>query len=511
MQRLVKNASVVMIGFIAANLLGLLRQIIINRTFGTSAELDAYYVAFGVPDLLFSVLAGGALGSAFIPMFAGLLTQDTDKAWRLASAIINILFVALTLVASVAALLAPWLIQVFLAPNFGAEQQVLAANLMRVMLISTVVFGLSGLLMGVHNAHHHFLAPAIAPVVYNLGIIGGALLAAASGGQIYWLAWGVVIGAALHFLVQVPALLGHQPKYFRVFDLTDPAVRQIGWLMLPRMFGLAVWQINFLINKNIGSGLPEGSITSLAVGFQIFTFPQAAIAQAIAIAVFPTLSAQAARGEKDLLRGTLAQALSLTLFLALPATLGLLFLGRPIIALLFEGGEFTAQSTTMAAWALSWYAVGLVMHSVVEVITRAFYALKDTRTPVWVGAAAMVLNVIFSLTFVRVFSSWGWMPHGGLALANSLATGLEMLGLAFILRGRLSGLDARKMMGSVGRSAVATAGMGLALFGWVQAVTIPQWLMGLGGAVVGIGVYFFGALLLRSPELAILKSIRRRS
>jgi len=373
------------------------------------------------------------------------------------------------------------------------------------------VFGLSGLLMGVHNAHHHFLAPAIAPIVYNLGIIGGAVWAAMSGGQIYIVAWGVVVGAILHLAVQLPALLQHRPKYFPVFDLADSAVRQVGWLMLPRMFGLAVWQINFLINKNIGSGLPEGSITSLAVGFQIFTFPQAAIAQAIAIAVFPTLSAQAARGEKDLLRGTLAQALNLTLFLALPATLGLILLGRPIIGLLFEGGEFTAQSTTMAAWALTWYAVGLVMHSVVEVITRAFYALKDTRTPVGVGAAAMILNVIFSLIFVSLFSSWGWMPHGGLALANSLATGLEMVGLVLILRGRLDGLDARKMIASVGRSALATAAMGLALFGWVQMVTAPLWLIGLGGALVGAGVYFVGAFGLRSPELTILKSIRKRT
>ena len=499
-----------MVGFIVANLLGLLRQVIITRTFGPSAELDAYYVAFGIPDLLFSVLAGGALGSAFIPMFAGLLTQDTDKAWRLASAIVNILLVALTLVAGVAAVLAPWLVQVVLAPNFTPEQQALAANLMRVMLISTVVFGLSGLLMGIHNAQHHFLAPAIAPVVYNLGIIGGAAWAAASGGQIYSVVWGVVVGAILHLAVQLPALLGHRPKYFPVFDLADPAVRQIGWLMLPRMFGLAVWQINFLINKNIGSGLPAGSITSLAVGFQIFTFPQAAIAQAIAIAVFPTLAAQAARGEKDLLRGTLAQALNLTLFLALPATLGLLFLGRPIIALLFEGGEFTSYSTTLAAWALTWYAVGLIGHSVVEVITRAFYALKDTRTPVVVGAAAMILNVIFSLAFVRLFSAWGWLPHGGLALSNSLATGIEMVGLALILRGRLGGLDARKMIGSVSRSALATAGMGLALFGWGQWLSLPLWLTGLGGAIVGAGVYFVMAFSLRSPELAMLKSIRRR-
>jgi putative peptidoglycan lipid II flippase len=279
--------------------------------------------------------------------------------------------------------------------------------------------------------------------------------------------------------------------------------------MLPRMFGLAVWRINFWINVAISSTLPTGSLSGLSIGFQIFTFPQAAIAQAIATAVFPTLSAQAARGDKDSLRHTLAAALNLTLFLAMPATLGLILLGRPIIALLFEGGEFTAESTSLAAWALTWYAVGLIGHSVVEVVTRAFFALKDTRTPALVGAGAMVLNVIFSLTFTRLFGAWGWMPHGGLALANSLATAIEMLGLVIILRRRLDGLDARNVIGSLWRSALAAVGMGFAVFALLsgaQAVSAPLGLVGLGGAVVGAVVYFLFALILRSPEIMLLRN-----
>ena len=498
-----------MAGFVVANLLGLLRQIIINRTFGTSAELDAYFAAFRVPDLLFNVLAGGALGSAFIPMFAGFLADESTKAraWRLASAIANSLLIILCIVAGIAALIAPFLVRTILAPGFAPEYQQLTAGLMRVMLISTVIFGVSGLLMGIHNAHHHFLAPAIAPVVYNLGIIIGALAAGRFG--IYGLAWGVVGGAALHLLVQLPALLGYQPVYQPVLDWADASVRQVGKLMLPRMFGLAVWRINFWINVAISSTLPTGSLSGLSIGFQIFTFPQAAIAQAIATAVFPTLSAQAARGDKDSLRHTLATALNLTLFLAMPAALGLILLGRPIIALLFEGGEFTAESTSLAAWALTWYAVGLIGHSVVEVVTRAFFALKDTRTPALVGAGAMVLNVIFSLTFTRLFGAWGWMPHGGLALANSLATAIEMLGLVIILRRRLDGLDARNVIGSLWRSALAAVGMGFAVFALLsgaQAVSAPLGLVGLGGAVVGAVVYFLFALILRSPEIMLLRN-----
>ncbi len=504
---LLRNASLVMAGFVAANLLGLLRQIIINRTFGAGIELDAYFAAFGVPDLLFNVLAGGALGSAFIPLFAGFLAEHSQaKAWRLASAVGNILMVTLCIVAGIAALTAPLLARTVVVPQFSPEAQDLTAGLMRVMLISTVIFGVSGLLMGIHNAHQHFLAPALAPILYNVGIIGGALAASRFG--IYALAWGVVAGAGLHLLAQLPALIRYQPRYTPVFDLMDSAVRRVGVLMLPRMFGLAVWQINFVINKNIGSGLPAGSISGLSIGFQIFTFPQAAIAQAIATAIFPTLAAQAARGETDALRGSLAQALNLTLFLAMPATLGLILLGQPIIALLFEGGEFNARSTTLAAWALNWYAVGLIGHSVVEVATRAFFAFKDTRTPVLVGAGAMILNVVFSLTFTYLFGWWGWLPHGGLALANSLATGLEMVGLLILLHRRIGGLEARTLLHSGWRAVLAALGMGVAVFGWLQLapwLAAPQWLVGLGGALLGAGVYFGLAFVLRSPEIRLLK------
>src|SRR3989304_233049 len=271
-----------MAGFVAANLVGLLRQIIINRTFGTSAELDAYFAAFRVPDLLFTVIAGGALGSAFIPMFTGFLDESRERAWRLASAVVNNLLIALCVIAGLAALAAPVLVRTVLAPGFSPEYQLLTANLMRVMLISTVIFGVSGLLMGIHNAHHHFLSPAVAPIAYNVGIIGGAM-----AGSVQGLAWGVVAGAALHLIIQLPALIKHKPIYTLTPDLKDAAVRQVGKLMLPRMFGLAVWQFNFWINTLIASTLPSGSLSALTIAFQIFTFPQAVIAQAIATAVFP--------------------------------------------------------------------------------------------------------------------------------------------------------------------------------------------------------------------------------
>jgi putative peptidoglycan lipid II flippase len=506
--RLARNTLVVMAGLIGANLVGLLRQIIFNRALGASAETDAYAAAFRVPDLLFNVLAGGALASAFIPLFTSFLVAESgrDRAWRLASAVLNNLLIALGLVGAMAALAAPWIVRTLLAPAFLPAQQQLTVHLMRLMLLSTLIFGVSGLLMGIHNAHHHFLSPALAPILYNLGIMGGALAAPWLGG-IFGPAWGVVAGAVLHLLVQLPALIRHHPQYTLALDWGDAALRQVGALMLPRMFGLAVWQINFWVNVAIASALPAGSLSALTYAFQIFTFPQAAIAQAIAIAIFPTFSAQAARGESAVLRHTLTTALSLTLFLALPATIGLMLLGQPLIALLFEGGKFTSASTALVAWALTWYAVGLVGHSVVEVVTRAFFALKDTRTPVLIGVGAMMLNVIFSLTFTGLFASQGMPPHGGLALANSVATGIEMCGLVILLSRRLGRLEMRPMFNSLWRAGLASVGMGAAVIGWAQLVA-STWIVGLGGAALGAVVFFVLAFALHSPELQL---IRRRA
>ena len=287
----------VMAAFIAANLLGLLRQMVINRTFGTSAVLDAYFAAFRVPDLLFHVVAGGALGSAFIPTFTGLLTKDDQPgAWRLASAVVNWVMLASTVLAALAAWLAPWLTQRFLTPGFAPEQIALTATLMRIMLVSTIVFGVSGLLMGVHHSKRHFLSPALAPVLYNAGIIVGAVALAPRWG-VRGLAFGVLLGAGLHLCVQLPALREYRGQYHLTLGMRNAAVSAVGRLMLPRALGLAVSQLNFWVNTIVASGLPAGSLSALVIAFQVFTFPQAVIAQAIATAMFPTFSAQAAQGD----------------------------------------------------------------------------------------------------------------------------------------------------------------------------------------------------------------------
>jgi putative peptidoglycan lipid II flippase len=236
------------------------------------------------------------------------------------------------------------------------------------------------------------------------------------------------------------------------------------------------------------------------------------IAQAIAIAALPTFSAQVARGEIDDMRSSLAATLRGVLLLSVPASLGLMLLRQPVVAFLFQRGEFDAHSTDLVAWALLWYAAGLVGHSVVEILSRAFYALHDTKTPVFVGAAAMSLNVIFSFAFSALFVQLGWMPHGGLALANSLATALEMGGLMFLMRRRLKGLEGRNIARGFIQFALAGLGMSLVLVVWMRITAAASpWLVGLGGIALGGAIYALAVTLLRVPEVGMLiGAIQRR-
>ncbi|HET7011850.1 MAG TPA: murein biosynthesis integral membrane protein MurJ [Anaerolineales bacterium] len=510
-RQIARATGVVMIGLLLSNLVGLARQMLILRAFGTSGDLDAFFAAQRLPQLLFSLAAGGALASAFVPAFTSLLTRrQAEAAWRLASSVASLVFVLLAAIAALAALAAPWLVRNVIAPGFvSPQQQALTVSVLRVMLLTPMIFGLSGLLMGILNAHQHFLLPALAPAFYSGGIIFGLFVWSPQLG-VHGLAWGTVLGAALHLAVQLPGLRGKTPQFTPGLGLDNPEVRQVGRLMVPRLLGAAAVEINFLVNTIIASGQPEGSLTSLNQALMIMLMPQMVIAQALAIAAFPTFSAQVARLEWDALRRTLAQALRGILYLALPASVGLIVLRRPIVAMLFEGGAFDAVSTSLVAWALLWYAAGLVGHSLLEVVVRAFYAMKDTRTPVAVGVAAMSLNIVFSLVFAQVFLAQGWPPHGGLALANSLATALEAATLLVILRRRLGGLELREIRPGATATLISSAIMTLILLGWLSLTRDRSpWLVGAAGVILGAAVFYTVSRLLGAPEAKLGPALLR--
>jgi putative peptidoglycan lipid II flippase len=512
--RIARAAGLVMALYVASRALGLLREMVISHQFGTGGDLDAYLAAFRLPDILFQIIAGGALASAFIPTYAGYLTRGDEKGgWRLASSIINLVLVLTTVLAALALALAPWLVQKVIAPGFDPARQALTVQLMRLMLITPVVFGVSGVVMGILNARQHFLLPALAPMVYNLGIIAGAILLAPTMGA-RGLAVGVVAGAIGHLLVQIPGLVRQGMRYLPVLGIHDPGVHEVGRLMLPRAVGLGAVQLNFLVNTILASGLVAGSLSALNYAWLLMLLPQGVFAQAVATAAFPTFSAQAARGERDAMRSTLAATLRAVLYLALPAAVGLIVLREPLVALVFQRGEFTSESTQMVAWALALFALGLPAHSVVEIVVRAFYAMHDTRTPVAIGIGAMGLNVALSLAFIAAFQAAGWLALGGLALSNSLATTVEMAVLVAIIRRRLDGLEGRRMARSLARIAVAAAVMGVVAGGVAWMLAGRSALLAGGVAIVsGTGVYGGISLLLGAPEpkavWAMVRSGRR--
>ncbi|MDZ4766323.1 MAG: murein biosynthesis integral membrane protein MurJ [Chloroflexota bacterium] len=452
-RQLVRAALVVIGGFLASGVLGLVRTALFSTTFGASDALDAFYAAQRIPETLFVLVAGGALGSSFIPVFSRALTADTGRAWRLASAVMTCAALVAAGIALFAALFAPQIVPALLVPDAAPAMQTLTTQLTQIMLVTVVIYSVSGLLMGILNTQGLFALPALAGSAKNIGEIFGALvvaraIAGAASDPASWsletasaatfgLAYGAVIGACLHLAVQIPGLarLLRTNKAAHLQILPDPrvpGVRDVLTLMLPRMFGLAITQINFWINVVLTSGMIAGSRTALTTAWTLMFFALGVIGQSVGTALFPTLAALTANGDMDGFRRRLNTALRGVVALAIPATLVMIVLGEWGIGLLFGtifgGGAWDATSTAATAWALSFFAVGVVGHALLEILARAFYALSDTRTPVAVGAAAMIANIVLSLILIRFIGDPDSLTRGtfaGLALANSLTTLVE--------------------------------------------------------------------------------------
>lgn len=502
-----------MFAIVLGQIAGLASKILIAHAFPAS-EVDAFFSANRVSETLFTLIAAGALGSAFLPTFTGLLVKEEQtSAWKLASSLINLVTIILSIAALLSAIFAPQIVQHLLAPGLSQnpESFALTVNLLRVQAISAVLFGIGGLIISILNAHQVFFIPQITAAMYPIGQIFGTLVLARWMG-IYGLAWGVVIGAGLFVLVQLPSLFKLKGEYSLSLGWGNQHVVRVFQLMGPRVFGTAIVQLNFWVNNNLSSKMMEGSIQSISYGFALMVMAQAAIAQSVAIAAMPTFSAQHALGKRDEMRSSLASALRGIFLMALPASVGLILLARPIVSMLFERGEFTSTIAEMTAWALVWYAAGLVGHSVMEVLTRAFYAQQDTKTPVIIGSIAMGLNVIFSILFSRLFAQIGWIPVGGLALGNSLATALEAIALFIFMRRRLNGIEGKSIARGFVQASVATMAMITALLFWLNfKAVISPWALVLGGITAGGLTYGLILITLRVPEIRSLQnSVRRR-
>lgn len=491
-----------MAAFAVSRLLGLVRQVVFGAYFGTGPEMDAYVAALRIPDAIFLVVAGGALGSAFIPLFTSRLArQETVAAWRLGSAIITILLILLIPVSLLCMLLAPWLVERFVAPALAPAAQARTAELMRVMLLSPTIFGVSGVVMGILNAHQHFLLPAVAPIMYNLGLIVGAMVGGRTSLGAMGPAAGMVVGAAAHLLIQVPGLVRYRAVFRPTLGRGDPGVREVGLLIAPRMLGMAAAQINMIVINNLASRLGPGAISSLEYAWLAMLLPQGIFAQAVGTAVFPTFSQQAALGQTQALGRTLSNALRTLIALTIPASVGMILLGEPIVATMFERGAFDDASTQAVAGALGFFALGLVGHSALEVLGRAFYAVHDTWTPAGAAIVAVVINAILGLALPPAFARAGILPLGGLALATAVAALVETAILFALIRRRLQGFALRPLGETTVRVALAATGMAAAL--WILRSVVPQGpvVQTVVGVPLGTCVYAGLAWLLRVDQL----------
>ena len=508
--RLVHSTGIIMAAFLITKVIGQILYILMYRSFGLSSELDSFNAANRVVELLFNLMAGGALASAFIPTFTGLLAQqDRDRAWQLASAVANLLFIVLTMVSILAMIFAPQIVQYglyLLDPSSPVGQQEITTHILRILLPTVIVFGLSGLVMGILNAHHIFWLPAIAPAMYSIGQIIGLTVLPQSWG-IDRLAWATLAGSFLHFLIQLPKLFRLGGRYSFNLGLHMSEIREVISLIGPRILGVTAVQFNLVITAMIALSLSPGSTSAIAMAFMWMMLPQTVVAQSVAVAAMPTFSAQVALGRFNEMRSVLACALRGILLLAIPSMFGLILVRTLLIRWLYEDGlTFTAQDTSVVSFTLLWFSIGLVGHSLLEMIVRAFYALHDTRTPVTVGVVAMGLNIVFSFAFSSLFTRFGWLPIGGLAMANSLATLLEMLTLFFLLQRKLGGLEGCQILAAVRQGFMGSLGMSILVLIWLNFTALQSPALQTMGAVLIGGLSYVGLMfVLRVKEVVLAR------
>ncbi len=431
------NATIVAGAYVVSRFLGLLREVLIARQFGTGANYDAYVAAFKIPDLLFLVVMSGAFGSAFIPVFGGFLGRgERERAWRLASSVLTYTIAVLVGGSVLVFLFAGPLMSTVVAPGLAPPQQHLATNLTRLLLLSPLLLGLGAAGKGMLEAQDAFTVPAVAPILYNIGIIIGAIFFAPTMG-VYGLAVGVIGGAAAHAGVQMIALVRRGLRFNPSLSRNVDGLMEVGRLMVPRLVGQAAFQVNVIVMINFASRLGKSRVSAINYAYQLFMLPHGILALSVSTVIFPAMARQFELGQTKELRRTLSGALEPLLFLTVPAAIGLFMFRISIVQVLLQFGSFSSSSTELVAEALEYFAFGLLAFAVVEAVTRAFYAMHDTRTPVIASVVTIGANVLLS---------WILAPrlgHGGLALSISITTTLEMLILLTVLIRRTGNFESR--------------------------------------------------------------------
>lgn len=509
----VKSAGVIGVATFSSRILGFARDMVLARLFGATPAADAFFIAFRIPSLLRELFAEGSMASAFIPVFTEYrTTRSKQDTWELASAVFTTLLTIVTFVTIVGMAVAPWLVQL-LAPGFQENPDKLALTtlLARIMFPYLLFVSLAALAMGILNSVRAFAVPAFSPLFLNVFIIVGALFVSPLLTEpIIGVAIGVVAGGAAQFAMQLPSLKLRGLLFGFRFEPGHPGLRRIGTLMVPSLLGLSVTQVNLTVSTVLGSFFTGGP-TYLFYGMRLIQFPLGIFGVALAMAILPTLSSQAARGALDELRTTLGFGLRMILFIIVPAMVGLILLRTPIVHLFFEHGTFTAQDTTATAFVVLCYAIGLWAFGGVRIIVAAFYSLQDTKTPAVSAAVAVVANIVFSLLLMRPLGA------AGLACATALAAMVNGGILVAVLNRRLGGVEWEAVGRSFLRVAVACVPMAMVCWWAARAAVwanpddwIAKSLVLFVAIAVSVGSYVGVHALLRSDELDVVWGMVRR-
>jgi putative peptidoglycan lipid II flippase len=501
-----RAAGVVGFCTLVSRILGLIRDMIVAMYFGTGMVSDAFFVAFRIPNLLRRLFAEGSMTISFIPVFTEYLQERSKKdAFELARVVFTLLSIILVVVTLLGVLFSPWIVRLQ-AWGFGGagDKYELTVLLTRITFPYILFISLVAFFMGILNSLRHFAAPAAAPILLNVAIIGATFwISPHLSEPVIGVALGVIIGGILQVILQLPWIFRSGVSLRPIWMPDHPAVKRIGMLMLPAIFGSAVYQFNQFIGTLLASLLANGSVSWLYYADRLVQFPLGIFAIAISTAALPSLSRQAAEKGLDEFKGTLTHSLRLTFFITIPSMAGLIMLGHPIIKLFFERGVFDAHSTKMTTLALIFYSVGLWAFSGIRIVVSAFYALQDTRTPVKVAVIALAANLILSLLLM------GPLDHGGLALALSLASSIQFCLLVFFLKRRISAWDLGPILMSAGKSLAASAVMcgvirflySFQLMSVQTADILPLAFAVCSIILIGIITYFLTAYIFRCREV----------
>jgi putative peptidoglycan lipid II flippase len=466
MSRLARSAGLIGLATMTSRILGVARETVLAALFGAGNEMDAFNVAFRIPNLLRDLFAEGAISAALVPTFTRTLAQrGRDAAWRLGNLVINALIAITLLLAAAGWLAAPWLART-LAPEYALVpgKIELTALLIRIMLPFLTLIAIGVAMMGMLNALRRFFIPAVSPAMFNVATLFAAFALVPVMPRLGWpriaaIAIGTILGGLGQILIQWPLLRREGWRYAPVLDKRDAGLREVMRLMTPATIGLAAVQVNVFVNTVLATGEGTGAVSWLNYAFRLMYLPIGLFGVSIGTAALPEISRHTATSDTASLRQTVADALRLTIVLNVPATVGLIVLARPIVSLLLERGRFGPDDTAATAAALICYAPGLVGYAVVKIASPTFYALRDSRTPVVVTAVAVAINVALNLVLVRV------MGFRGLALGTTIAAIAHAALLLWLLHGRVGSIGGRKNARVFALITVASLAMGVTAWG----------------------------------------------